>query len=133
MTQKTMESLQSKFAGYPDVLLISINIYPGHDTQSIIAQYARDHHADPARWLFLHGGKEDIYALVQSGFKQGLGKIRPRRLARRSITRLPSWSSITAARFAAMSMAAILPKLGVWKASSNNWCRRSIFHQSTPG
>ncbi len=74
MTQKTMESLQSKFAGYPDVLLISINIYPGHDTQSIIAQYARDHHADPARWLFLHGGKEDIYALVQSGFKQGLGQ-----------------------------------------------------------
>jgi protein SCO1/2/putative membrane protein len=74
ITQHAMEGLQGKLAGYPDVLLVSINVFPGHDTGSIIADYARDHHADPARWLFLHGGEKEIYDLVQGGFKQGLAR-----------------------------------------------------------
>ncbi|HYV36294.1 MAG TPA: DUF420 domain-containing protein [Gemmataceae bacterium] len=72
VTQDAMSKLQEHFAGYPDVLLVSINVFPGHDTQSIISQYAQDKQADPKRWLFLHGGKADVYDLVQKGLYQGL-------------------------------------------------------------
>jgi protein SCO1 len=74
ITQNAMARLQENLAGWPDVLLISINVYPGHDSQSIIAEFAHDHHADPARWLFLHGNEKDIYDLVQNGLKQALEK-----------------------------------------------------------
>src|SRR5262245_43678052 len=72
ITQNAMAGLQERLAGWPHVLLISINVFPGHDSQSIIAQYAHDRHADPQRWLFLHGGEKEIYDLVQNGLKQGL-------------------------------------------------------------
>lgn len=72
ITQNAMAGLQDRLAGYPDVLLISVNVFPGHDTPSIIAQYAHEHHADPGRWLFLHGDEKEVYDLVQGGLKQGL-------------------------------------------------------------
>jgi protein SCO1 len=74
ITQNNMAKLQDRLAGWPDVLLISINVFPGHDSQSVIAQYAHDHHADPERWLFLHGNEKEVYALVQQGLKQALEK-----------------------------------------------------------
>jgi protein SCO1 len=74
ITQKNMASLQDRLAGWPDVLLVSVNVYPGHDNQSIIAEYAHDRHADPERWLFLHGDEKEIYDFVQKGLLQGLEK-----------------------------------------------------------
>ena len=79
LTQKTMEGLQAKFANYPDVLLVSINVYPGHDTQAIIAQYASDHHADPGATLALPlraAVNRTIFMTLcaEGGFKQGLGQ-----------------------------------------------------------
>jgi protein SCO1 len=74
ITQNAMAGLQDRLAGWPDVLLISINVYPGHDSQSIIAQFAQDRHADPKRWLFLHGDEKEIYDLVQKGLMQALEK-----------------------------------------------------------
>jgi len=74
ITQNAMAGLQERLAGWPDVLLVSINVYPGHDSPSIIAQYAHEHHADPERWLFLYGDEKEIYDLVQEGLKQGLAK-----------------------------------------------------------
>jgi len=74
ITQKAMAGLQDRLAAWPDVLLISINVYPGHDSQSIIAQFAQDRHADPKRWLFLHGDEKEIYDLVQKGLMQALEK-----------------------------------------------------------
>jgi protein SCO1/2/putative membrane protein len=73
-TQATMEALQRKFADWPDVLLVSINVFPSNDSQEILAGYARGHNADPKRWLFLRGQEKDIYDLVQGGFKQGLAR-----------------------------------------------------------
>ena len=72
--QATMQRLQQHFVGNRDVLLVSINVFPSNDTQEILTQYARDHQADPARWLFLRGEEAAIYALVQDGFKQGLAR-----------------------------------------------------------
>src|SRR4051812_22359299 len=51
-TQTAMEELQAKFAGSPDVLLVSISVFPSNDTQDVLHSYAAGRHADPARWLF---------------------------------------------------------------------------------
>src|SRR6516225_7982468 len=72
--QATMERLQSYFAGSPDVLLISVNVFPGNDTQEVLEKYARDHKADSRRWLFLRGDEAAISALVKDGFKQALDR-----------------------------------------------------------
>ena len=72
--QATMARLQERFAGDQDVLLVSINVFPTNDTQEMIQKYARDHGADPQRWLFLRGSEAEIYALVSGGFKQGLAR-----------------------------------------------------------
>jgi protein SCO1 len=71
--QATMARLQEQFAGRDDVLLVSINVFPGNDTQEILTQYAKDHRANPQQWLFLRGDEAEVYALVKDGFKQGLG------------------------------------------------------------
>jgi protein SCO1 len=71
-TQETMGKLQERLSGLDDVLLVSVNVYPEHDTAEIIDRYARDHNARPGRWLFLRGSKSEVDALVQGGFKQAL-------------------------------------------------------------
>jgi uncharacterized membrane protein YozB (DUF420 family) len=75
-TQAAMARLQERFANNDNVLLLSINVYPTGDDQQTIAQYAKDRHADPKQWLFLHGNHQEIYELVEGGLKQGLGRNR---------------------------------------------------------
>jgi protein SCO1/2/putative membrane protein len=75
-TQAAMARLQEKFAGNPNVLLISINVYPTGDDQETLHRYAEDRKADPRQWLFLYGKHEEIYDLVQGGFKLGLMRVR---------------------------------------------------------
>lgn len=44
-----------------DIKLISFSVDPEHDTPAVLAEYARAHGADPARWRFLTGaGREEI-------------------------------------------------------------------------
>lgn len=62
-----MKSLQGKFAG-KGVKLVSFSVDPDHDTPKILAEYARGFDADPDRWLFLTGAKDQIYSLIAKGF-----------------------------------------------------------------
>jgi cytochrome oxidase Cu insertion factor (SCO1/SenC/PrrC family) len=48
--------------------LVSFSVDPERDTPAVLARYAEVFHADPARWLFLTGGKSDLHRLVQEGF-----------------------------------------------------------------
>jgi protein SCO1/2 len=54
-----------------DVRLVSISVDPEHDTPQVLERYAESYKA-PARWLFLTGGKEEIYRLSRQGFKLGI-------------------------------------------------------------
>ncbi len=54
-----------------DVRLVSISVDPEHDTPQVLERYAQSYKA-PARWLFLTGGKEEIYRLSRQGFKLGI-------------------------------------------------------------
>lgn len=62
--------LQAEFTDARDLRFVSITVDPKHDTPEVLARYAERHGADPERWLFLTGGKRDIYCLAD-GMKLG--------------------------------------------------------------
>ncbi|MFQ5917074.1 MAG: SCO family protein, partial [Candidatus Binatia bacterium] len=49
--------------------LLSITVDPERDTLQVLSRYADRFGADPQRWLFLTGEKEEIYRLAQQGFR----------------------------------------------------------------
>jgi protein SCO1/2 len=53
------------------VRLVSFSVDPEHDTPQVLQRYAESYKA-PDRWLFLTGGKEEIYRLSRQGFKLGI-------------------------------------------------------------
>jgi cytochrome oxidase Cu insertion factor (SCO1/SenC/PrrC family) len=66
----TMERLQGELASYGDeVKLVTFTVDPEHDDAQKLCCYARDHNADPDRWLFLTGKEEDVYRLLRKGFR----------------------------------------------------------------
>lgn len=67
-----MASLQNEFGGEPDVRLVSISVDPEHDTPAFLVDYARRYNADPERWLFLTGAKDEIHRLATEGFRLGV-------------------------------------------------------------
>ncbi len=52
----------------PDLQAISITVDPDHDGRDVLAAYASRFGADPGRWLFLTGPRQDIYRLAVDGF-----------------------------------------------------------------
>jgi protein SCO1/2/putative membrane protein len=69
-TTESMQRLQRELAGYPAVTLVSIDLWPEHDTLDVLRQYAANYGADPQRWLFLTGKEPDIDRFVEKGFFQ---------------------------------------------------------------
>lgn len=63
-----MKGLQGKLAR-TGVVLVSISVDPEHDTPEVLDAYARRFGADPDRWWFLTGPKDDVYRLIRDGFK----------------------------------------------------------------
>jgi len=64
-----MAKLQNEMANRPELELVSISVDPEHDVPEVLSQYADRFKADPARWLFLTGKKNEIYRLAQEGFR----------------------------------------------------------------
>ena len=52
-----------------DVKLVSVSVDPETDTPEVLAEYAARFGADPARWTFLTGGKQEIYDMIFHGFQ----------------------------------------------------------------
>ena len=72
MMSVQMRSLQSVL---PDaVRFVSITVDPARDTPEVLTEYANVYGADPERWLFLTGARDDIYRLSQEGFSPGGGR-----------------------------------------------------------
>jgi protein SCO1/2 len=51
----------------PTLRLVSFSVDPGHDTPAVLAEYARTHGAEPARWTFLTGAEPAVRAAVEKG------------------------------------------------------------------
>jgi cytochrome oxidase Cu insertion factor (SCO1/SenC/PrrC family) len=52
-----------------DIHLVSFTVDPDKDTPEVLHAYAEKLHAQPARWDFLTGSRDAIYALARDGFK----------------------------------------------------------------
>jgi protein SCO1/2/putative membrane protein len=48
--------------------LLSITVDPEYDSPEILSEYAQRFNADPSRWLFLTGKREDVYRVIQNQF-----------------------------------------------------------------
>ena len=55
--------------GGEQIELVSITVDPNFDTSAVLADYAKQMQADPERWHFLTGSREDIWDLCKKGFK----------------------------------------------------------------
>src|SRR4051794_15848439 len=71
---RTMERLQKELnlARRDDLRLVTFTVDPERDQPKELQDYARHFEADPYKWLFLTGKKEDIHRLLIEGFKVGV-------------------------------------------------------------
>lgn len=68
MTAK-MKSLAATLRDEPRVRFVSFTVDPEHDTPDVLARYATEHGADPARWSFLRTDTESLRRLCREGFR----------------------------------------------------------------
>jgi len=68
-----LKGLQGQFAG-KGVQLVSLSVDPEHDTPAVLADYAQRYQADPDRWWFLTGPKDDVYRLILEQFHLGVAE-----------------------------------------------------------
>lgn len=64
-----MARIQDELKDKTDLKLVSISVDPERDTPEVLTNYSDRFKADPERWLFLTGEREEIYNLVQKGFR----------------------------------------------------------------
>ena len=66
-----MQALQSALTDAPGVKLVTFTLDPVNDTVSVLSDYAKRFHADPKRWWFVTGDKEEVVQkFVIEGLKQ---------------------------------------------------------------
>ena len=70
MSQK-MARLQRTFRKVPGLSLVSFTVDPETDTPEVLAAYAQQYGADPARWHFLTGEYEAIQKIAVESFHLG--------------------------------------------------------------
>lgn len=71
-----MAEMQSRLTGLgADVRLVSFSVDPENDTPAVLAAYAHNAHANPARWTFVTGPLDDVVRAVVLGFKVAAAKI----------------------------------------------------------
>ncbi|WP_299819145.1 SCO family protein [uncultured Pontibacter sp.] len=63
-----MTRVQEAYRDNPAIKLVSITINPEHDSVAVLQNYADKYNADPAKWHFLTGPREEIYSLASDGF-----------------------------------------------------------------
>jgi cytochrome oxidase Cu insertion factor (SCO1/SenC/PrrC family) len=70
----TVARLQSELKDRDDVRFVTFTVDPERDNPEELKQYADRFQADPTRWLFLTGKKEEIHDLLQQSFKVGVAE-----------------------------------------------------------
>jgi cytochrome oxidase Cu insertion factor (SCO1/SenC/PrrC family) len=53
-----------------DVRLVTMTVDPDYDTPEVLSRYAKAYGADPEKWLFLTGDKEELYSYISKEFLQ---------------------------------------------------------------
>jgi len=75
-TTLNLIELQSRVAKFDikNFKILSISVDPENDSQEVLKKYISSMDIDSSNWHFLTGAADEIYDLVQSGFKLSVGK-----------------------------------------------------------
>ena len=76
----TMAQLQERLKAknlLQEITLVSFSVDPGFDTPEVLREYGKEYGADPDRWRFLTGSREEIWDLSKAGFKLRVGESPP--------------------------------------------------------
>jgi protein SCO1/2 len=60
-----------------EVRLVSFSVDPETDTPEVLSGYADRFAAEPGRWFFLTGSRDDVYRLVRDGFRLSVAQVAP--------------------------------------------------------
>jgi protein SCO1/2 len=63
-----LRAVAENFKDIDDIRFLSFTVNPEHDSIPVLAEYARQRHANPQKWWFLTGNKDSIYTLAGEGF-----------------------------------------------------------------
>ncbi|MCW5982140.1 MAG: SCO family protein [Bryobacteraceae bacterium] len=66
-----MLRLQNEFRNLPDIRLVSFTVDPATDVPAVLAEYAKRFQAEPERWFFLTGPREELHKLSREVFMLG--------------------------------------------------------------
>jgi cytochrome oxidase Cu insertion factor (SCO1/SenC/PrrC family) len=66
--------LQHELAGRPNVRLVSLTVDPEHDNPEVLDRYAKSYGANPDRWIFLTGGRDEVTDFVRKRLLLGVEK-----------------------------------------------------------
>ena len=70
-----MRRIQDRTEDMGDMLkLVSFSVDPDYDTPEVLAAYAEEHGADPARWRFLTGASDDIRGIATDGLMMAMDR-----------------------------------------------------------
>lgn len=64
---EAMKILQRRYDG-KDVRFVTFTVDPKNDTPEVLAQFASFWEADPERWYFLTGDRDELYRLINTSF-----------------------------------------------------------------
>ncbi len=75
-----MSGLHDRYFDDPNMRFLSISVDPENDSVPVLVEYANRYHADPSRWIFLTGNKNEIFkfandVLYFSGMKDESGNL----------------------------------------------------------
>ena len=72
MMNSKLAEISKELKKAKDVRLVSLSIDPEHDTPEVLKEYASRFNADPNRWIFLTGPKDQVDAFTTKGMFQAL-------------------------------------------------------------
>lgn len=75
MMSSHMKRIQEKIKDQDDIRLVSFSVDPEYDTPEVLKKYAERFEADPGKWLFLTGDKNQIHALSQQHFRLAVADV----------------------------------------------------------
>ena len=64
----TFNSIQTRLEDTEGWRLVSFSVDPEYDRPPVLAEYARNYQADPERWRFLTGDKDEMIRIITKGF-----------------------------------------------------------------
>ncbi|HNP50029.1 MAG TPA: SCO family protein [Bacteroidia bacterium] len=68
MMSGQMERVADHFKGEERFHILSHSVKPDEDSVSVLAAYAKEHHADPKQWQFLTGDKKALYEMARKSY-----------------------------------------------------------------